>query len=123
MIFGGDFDIDHNTNVTVKPPRRIPLVINPKVKHGIDDLESQGITSINKGNTKSYVINMVVVEQSDGSVGLCINPHDLNNVTKRTPHLILSIEDISFKLSNSSVYSVLDLKCRTRCCICRILFL
>lgn len=103
------FDIKEDANVTVKPPRRIPLALQPKVKQALDDLETQGVIA-KVDSPKSFVSNLVVVEKANGSVRLCIDPQDLNKVTKRTPHLIPSIEDMSDKLSNKSVYSVLDLK-------------
>lgn len=103
------FDVNPNERITVKPPRRIPLALKPKVKKALDDLESQGIIAPVE-NPKSFVSNLVIVEKPNGSIRLCIDPQDLNKATKRAPHLIPSIKDITSELSNKSLFSVFDLK-------------
>lgn len=103
------FDVDPSVKVTVKPPRRIPMTIQPKVQKALNELENQGIIC-KVDHPKSFVSNLVVVEKPNGDVRLCIDPTDLNQATKRTPHLIPCMQDISQKLSNKSIFSVLDLK-------------
>lgn len=75
----------------------------------LNELEKQGIIC-KVDNPKSFVSNLVVVEKPNGSIRLCIDPTNLNQATKRAPHLIPSMQDISYKLNNKSVFSVLDLK-------------
>lgn len=67
----------NNIKVTVKPPKIIPLMIQPKVQDALNELEKQDIICI-VDNPKSFESNLVIVEKPNGSVRLCIDPTDLN---------------------------------------------
>ncbi|KAL0894614.1 hypothetical protein ABMA27_013176 [Loxostege sticticalis] len=58
---------------------------------------------------KSFVSNLVIIEKSDGNLRICLDPQELNKVLIREYHLIPKLEEIVNKLSNKSIFSVLDL--------------
>ncbi|XP_043473419.1 uncharacterized protein K02A2.6-like [Leptopilina heterotoma] len=67
---------------------------------------SSAVSSIWEG-----VHNLVIVEKSDGSLRICLNPIDLNKAIKRKPNVLIpTVEEISEKLRNKSIFTVLDLK-------------
>lgn len=92
----------------VRPPRRVPHSILSRLQSKLRDLELHQIIE-KVEHPKSFVSNLVIIEKNDKSLRICLDPKDLNNVLKREYHLIPTIEEITTKLCNKSVYSVLDL--------------
>nr|XP_022921165.1 uncharacterized protein LOC111429474 [Onthophagus taurus] len=69
--------LKQNVIPIVKPPRRVPLSIKPKLKKHLDSLVSRGI--ISKFNEPvEWLSNLVIVEKTDGSLRLCLDPKHLN---------------------------------------------
>lgn len=93
----------------VRPPRRIPLSLRPKLEIRLKELEKQGIIA-KVEKPSSWVSNLVIVEKANGSLRICLDPQDLNKAIEREHVLIPTMDEILPKLSNKSVYSVLDLK-------------
>ena len=52
---------------------------------------------------------MVVVEKRDESVRICLDPKELNKAVMREHHHIPALEDISFKFSGMSVFTIADM--------------
>lgn len=89
-----------------KPPRILALRDRLKIK--LEELEKTGIISkVNKPNER--VSNLVVVEESDGSLKVCFDPQELNNAIQRNFYSIPTIEEISHKLEGKEIFSVFDL--------------
>ena len=57
-----------------------------------------------------WVNNLVVVEKSNGSLRLCLDPKDLNKAIRKEHHKIPTIQEISSELAGKSMFSTLDLK-------------
>ncbi|GBN99368.1 Transposon Ty3-I Gag-Pol polyprotein [Araneus ventricosus] len=72
-------------------------------------LENEGIIA-KVNNPQGWVSNLIVVEKTDGSIRLCLDPKDLNKVIKRDYVLIPKIEELVPNLTNKKVFSVLDFK-------------
>lgn len=101
--------IDENVEPIVKPPRRIPETVKAKLKEKLCILEKDGIIS-KVESPEGWVNNLVIVEKTDGSIRVCLDPQDLNKVIKREYHLIPTVEELVPKLCNKSIYTVFDLK-------------
>ncbi|GBN52471.1 Transposon Ty3-I Gag-Pol polyprotein [Araneus ventricosus] len=109
--FEGKYTIKLKENAVpvAGPPRRIPVSLRPKVEEKLKKLENEGIIA-KVDNPQGWVSNLVVVEKTDGSIRLCLDPKDLNKVIKRDYVLIPKIEELVPKLTHKIVFSVLDLK-------------
>lgn len=92
----------------VRPPRRVPNALLTRLRDKLKSLEDrQIITKVE--HPKSFVSNLVVIEKKDGSLRICLDPKDLNNVLIREYHLIPTLEEIVPKITNKKYFSVLDL--------------
>lgn len=90
------------------PPRRVPLAIHKKLKETLDEMEVKGI--IEKVHLpKGWVNNLVIVEKSNGSLRVCLDPRDLNKVLVQEKYLIPNIDEIRSKFCGAKYFSVLDL--------------
>lgn len=92
----------------VKPPRRVPHALMERLANKLRSLEEYQIIE-KVDHPQSFVSNLVIIEKSDGNLRICLDPQDLNKVLIREYHLIPTLEEIVAKLSNKSVFSVLDL--------------
>lgn len=92
----------------VRPPRRVPHALMERLSAKLRSLEDQQIIE-KVEQPDSFVSNLVIIEKVDKSLRLCLDPKELNNVLVRKYHLIPTLEEILTKLSNKSIFSVLDL--------------
>ncbi|GBN72161.1 Uncharacterized protein K02A2.6 [Araneus ventricosus] len=109
--FKGTCKITIKNDVTpvVRPPRRVPLTVKPKLELKLKESEAQGIIA-KVDQLKEWVSNIVIIEKANGTIRICLDPQDVNKAIKREHVLIHTIEEFLPKLTNKSVYSVLDLK-------------
>lgn len=92
----------------VRPPRRVPNALLKRLADKLDSLvEHKVIAKVD--HPKNYVSNLVIIEKKDGSLRICLDPKDLNNVLIREHHLIPTLDEIVPKLCNNKYFSVLDL--------------
>ena len=54
---------------------------------------------------------MVIVQKANGKLRICLDPSNLNKVTKCHPLHLPTTEEILFKLSNGKVFTKLDASC------------
>ncbi|GBM17919.1 hypothetical protein AVEN_111073-1 [Araneus ventricosus] len=83
--------------------------LRPKLEEKFKKLENEGIIA-KVDNPQGWVSNLVLIEKTDGSIRLSLDPKDLNKVIKRDYVLIPKIEELVPKLTDKKVFSVLDLK-------------
>ena len=57
-----------------------------------------------------WVSSVLVVPKKDGSVRICLDPKDLNTAIKRSHYPLPTVEDVTSRLTNAKVFSVLDAK-------------
>ena len=57
-----------------------------------------------------WVSSMVVAQKKDGRVRICLDPQHLNKVIMRSHYPLPTIEEVTTRLSNAKVFSVLDAK-------------
>lgn len=84
-----------------KPARRIPLSMLDRLKSKLFELEAKGIIA-KVTNPGEFVSNLVIIEKSNKSLRLCIDPQYLNKAIKRKFYTIPTIEEISCKLNGKS---------------------
>ena len=51
---------------------------------------------------------LVCVKKPDGTLGLCLDPKDLNKAIKRPHHCIPAIDEILPKLNRAKYFSIVD---------------
>lgn len=98
-----------NAEPVARPPRRVPLGIKDKLKKKLDELESMNIISRVK-SPGEWVSNLVIIEKTNKSLRLCLDPQDLNKAIQRDYYQIPTLDEISAKLAGQSFFTVLDLK-------------
>lgn len=103
-----ELHIQPGAQAVVKPPRRVPHAIRERLACKLQSLQEHRIIE-KVEHPKSFVSNLVIIEKSDGNLRICLDPQDLNKVLIREYHLIPTLEEMLTKLSNKSVFSVLDL--------------
>lgn len=109
--FPGKYKIKLTENAipVVKPPRRVPLKILKPLQNSLEALiEKNIISKVNE--PRDWVHNLVIIEKSDGTLRLCLDPRNLNKYVKKEQHLIPTLNEILPKLNNAKYFSVLDLK-------------
>ena len=94
---------------TIRPPRKDPLTILPKLKEALDRLEMAGVVSKFDHPTE-WVNSLVTVEKKDGSLRLWLGPKDLNEHILRDFKTIPSPEEISCKLHDKEYFTVIDMR-------------
>lgn len=75
----------------------------------MERLENLKIIEKNEGQA-DWISNIVIVEKPNKSIRLCLDPRELNLAIKPLNYPIPTFEELSAKLSNKKVFSVLDLK-------------
>ena len=57
-----------------------------------------------------WVSSVLAVPKKDGLVRICLDPKDLNTAIKRSHYPLPTVEDVTARLTNAKVFSVLDAK-------------
>ena len=57
-----------------------------------------------------WVSSVLAVPKKDGSVRICLDPRDLNTAIKCSHYPLATVEDVTSRLTNAKVFSVLDAK-------------
>ena len=76
------------------PPRQVPVHLQPVYKEEIARLVKQGILIEVKDEYTPWISSAVVTPKPNGSIRVCLDPHDLNNAIKCNGHYVRSIDDV-----------------------------
>ena len=91
----------------VHPASRVPHTIRSKLKKGLDKMEDTG--DIEKVTIPTDWINsLVVVENSNGKLSICLDPGDLNAAIKRPHYPMPTLGDALSKLAGARFFNNLD---------------
>ncbi|KAK3926502.1 hypothetical protein KUF71_014719 [Frankliniella fusca] len=101
--------VDKTVEATRHPPRRVPLIIEEKVKNYIHKISKEGVVSPVE-QPRSWVSHMLIREKPNGSIRVCLDPKDLNKAIKRNYYQIPSVEYIQSRLAGNEFFSVVDSK-------------
>ena len=92
------------------PPRRYSHAITEKLKVKLDVLEAQGVIEKVTNEMPKFISNLVIREKGNGDLRLCLDPETLNRAIVMKKYPIPTLEEISCKVRDKSVFTVLDLK-------------
>ena len=101
--------LEENAILVIYAPRKIPVSLRSKVRKELDEMEADGVIEKVEEPTE-WVNSLVVVENPDGSLRLCLDPRDLNKAIKREHFQLPTFEDISTRLAGATHFTKLDAK-------------
>ena len=90
-----------------KPPYQVPIHLRPQVNAEIDKLVDHGI--IEPSDDTTWCAPLVSVRKPDGSIRLCVDFRELNQVTPLDRHMIPTLPSILDSVGKASVLSKIDL--------------
>ena len=102
-------EIEEHAIPVVHPPRKVPMAIKPQLKEELERLHKLGIVAPVTHPTP-WVSSMVVVRKPISNLRICIDPKDLNKVSKRSRYPLPTIQDILPDLRRAKVFSTFDVK-------------
>ncbi|CAC5363141.1 unnamed protein product [Mytilus coruscus] len=100
--------IDSSVNPVINPPRMIPAALRENLKGKLKEMEDKEV--IRKVDEPTDWVNaLVVVEKpKTGKLRICLVPRNLNKAIKREHFALLTIEDITTRLTGAKYLSKLD---------------
>ena len=104
-----DAQIESGTKPVIHPLRCVPISLQEKLKQKLDEMESEGVIS-KTDQPRDWVSSLVTVEKKDGSLRVCLDPRDLNQVIKREHFMIPTAQDVISQLGGKTILTVLDQK-------------
>ena len=100
--------LKENVSGVIKPPRRVPLAMEEKVKMKLDDMVATGVLAPVDRPTE-WVSSMVAVrKRNKDDIRICIDPKDLNEAICREHYPARTIETIIKKINKSEYFTVID---------------
>ena len=118
-VFNGQIGKLKDYKVTLKinekvPPiaqreRRLPFAVRQQVKEELEKLEKAGIIETVTNEATPWISQMVIALKPNGNIRLCVDMRGANQAIQRTRYPIPTLEDLTFKLKDSTVFSKLDL--------------
>jgi hypothetical protein len=104
--------VSHNypdATPVIHPPRSVLIALKDDLKAELDRLESEGILT---GVTEPtpWVLSIMVIRKPTGKLRICIDPKDLNKVSKRSHYPIPTIDETLPDLREAKVFSVFDVR-------------
>ena len=107
----GDYTIQIKADAVpvINPPRRLPVSLRSIVKAELDMMVEREIIPQVMEPTP-WVSSMVVAQKKDGRVRICLDPQHLNRVVMRSHYPLPTIEEVTTRLTNTKVFSVLVVK-------------
>lgn len=88
-------------------PRRIPFVLQSKVKNELDKMEKMGVIRKVTEPTE-WVNSMVITKKSMNNIRICLDPQNLNKYIIRERCKIPTFEEVVANMPNAKYFSVLD---------------
>lgn len=77
--------IDHSVTPVIHPPRKVPFTLGEQLKEELGHIDKLGITC--KANEPTEWVNsLVLLQNPNGKVRLCLDPGDLLNKTIQGEH-------------------------------------
>ena len=100
--------IDPTAKPVVHGPRRQPATLLPKIVDKLKEMEKEG--HLAKVMQPTDWVNFMVVSSRGEKIRICLDPADLNKAVKRQHCPIPTVQEISAKIPDATVFTVLDAK-------------
>jgi len=91
----GEFKMEHDIVTrsgavpVVKPARRVPTSIQPKLEAHLKELEAKGvIEKVNVVDEETWVSNLVTVEKPNNELRVCLDPTEVNKEIVEQPCIL-----------------------------------
>lgn len=91
--------------------RRVPQIVRERFIVKLKEFMEKGIVT-NFDEPTDWLNNIVIIEKPNKSLRICLDPQQFNKNIVEKNFLIPTFDEITPKLLNKSVYTVLDLKDR-----------
>ncbi|XP_028407548.1 uncharacterized protein K02A2.6-like [Dendronephthya gigantea] len=89
--------LDPDVKPVIRPPRRIPVAMQNKVKTELERMVKIGVSSF-----------VAVKKKGKDEIRLCIDPKDLNLAIQRQHYPMRTIEEVAARMPNAKFFTVLD---------------
>ncbi len=99
-------EVEEGSKVVNLPVRKVPYKLREKVEEEIGRMLESGVIV---ESDSEWCSPIVPVSKPDGSVRICIDYRQLNNITPQRRYYLPSLADIMDKAGNCAVMSTLDL--------------
>ena len=100
---------DKSVQPRALPARNIPIALRDKVKAELDSMVSRGIIEPVNQPTE-WVSQMAIVEKSNGSLRICIDPQPLNVALQREYFKLPTFDEVLPQFKNAKVFSRVDVQ-------------
>ena len=90
--------------------RHVSVNARPALKSELDRLENMRVVS-KVSEPTPWLSQLVMTQKKDGSVRVCIDPHELNKVIQREHYTMPVMEDVMHELRESRIFTKADLSC------------
>ena len=102
-------DVVDGARPTHMPTRRFPTAIKEPLRAELDRLTRLGIIEQVDEPTE-WTSALVVVHKPNGSLRICLDPHDLNPALKRNTHPVPTIDEILPDMTRAKVFTKCDVR-------------
>ena len=109
----GEYNIElkEDAQPVIAPPRKYPIQLREEISKKLAEMEKDKvIVKCDDNEASEWVNSLAFSRKSNGELRMCLDPKHLNTAIKRTYHKTPTLDEISYKLTASSVYSKLDAK-------------
>ena len=89
-------------------PQRQPAALLPKIIAKLKEMEKEG--HLAKVSQPTDWVNSTVVSSQGEKIRICLDPGDLNKAVKREQYAIPTVKEITVKIPDAKVFTVLDAK-------------
>ena len=88
-------------------PNEWPIAMQSKLKTKLDQMEKDGIVAKETDPT-DWVNSLACSWKPNGDLQVCLDPKDLNKAIKQRYHKIPTVEEVTYELAGSKLFSKLD---------------
>ena len=101
-------ELNETIEPVIHPPRRVPEAIRSRVTKELHQMEEEGV--VEKVDQPTDWVNSVVTVIKPHKTRICLDPRNLNEVIKREYFPLPTIEEVTGRMPNAKVFSVLNAK-------------
>ena len=101
-------ELNERVQPVIHPPRRVPEPIRSRVTKELHRMEAEGV--IEKVDQPTDWVNSMVTVIKPHKTRICLDPRNLNEAIKREHFPLPTIEEVTARMPNAKVFSVLDAK-------------